>query len=68
MPMSLEKHKAKLIFCDENFGEFQYEIHGDSLMPESLNEIKPNQSIVVDTPVLYDYPISFKNDQIQKCK
>lgn len=42
MPMSYEQHKCKIVFCDENFGEFQYEIHGKATLPESIDEIKPN--------------------------
>ena len=60
--MSLDSHKCKLIFCDENFGEFQYEVIGKALPPDIMDEIRPNQQITVETSFLHEQLIPFKNE------
>lgn len=70
MPFFMETYRCKLVFTDKEVGEFQYEIIGETLIPEIIGEIRPNNAITihVDTHVHYEHQISFKNEQLAAAK
>ena len=70
MPFFMETYRCKLVFSDKDVGEFQYEIIGETLLPEILAEIRPNSALTihVDTHTHYEHPIPFRNDQMLAAK
>lgn len=62
MPFSLSIHKCKVVFCDQNVGEFQYEIIGEAILPEHVSEIKLPFQLNVETNYNYEYQMNFKNE------
>lgn len=41
MPFKLENSKAFVVFQDPNVGEFQFELFGETLMPDCVEEVRP---------------------------
>ena len=70
MPFFMDMYRCKIIFTDKEVGEFQYEIIGETLLPDPVGDIRPNNAIQVhvDTHVHYEHPIPFKNDQLAAAK
>lgn len=70
MPFFLENYRCKIVFTDKDVGEFQYEIIGETLIPEIIGEIRPNNTLTVhvDTHVHFEHPLPFRNDQIIAAK
>lgn len=70
MPFFLETYRCKIIFTDKDVGEFQYEIIGETTLPDIIGEIRPNNSLTVhvDTHVHYEYGLPYRNEQINAAK
>ena len=48
LPVEFDTFNCKLIFCDETVGEFQHEIIGSVLPPDTIELIQPQNPIYVD--------------------
>ena len=65
MPFMLEKFNCKIVFCDQNVGEFQHEILGETTLPEPIfDNIKPPFPVYVDNPKSFPFQINFKNENL----
>lgn len=71
LPMIYEDYKCKIICCDKEVGEFQLEIHAETLLPEVLYDIKPGNStnpLYVETGITYECNIAFRNENLNNAK
>jgi hypothetical protein len=68
MPFSYETHKCHIVFCDQNVGEFQHEITGITLLPDPIAEIKPNVNVFVETNVVLEHLLQYKNEKLNNAK
>ena len=39
LPFNMNKHLCSITFCDNKYGEFLYNVHGESLLPDSIEMI-----------------------------